>query len=49
LARPDWREAHEDFWTTNGARPRRPGGRWQLEDDTDVVVERFRLVTVLPG
>jgi uncharacterized protein YhfF len=41
----EWREAHEDFWTTNGATPRRPGGRWRLDDDTEVVVERFRVVT----
>jgi uncharacterized protein YhfF len=41
----EWREAHEDFWTTNGATPRRAAGRWRLDDDTEVVVERFRVVT----
>ena len=48
----DWREAQEDFWATIGARsprPPRPGGRWQFDEDTDVVVERFRMVTLLSG
>ena len=45
----EWREAHEDFWVASGASPPRPGARWHLDDDTDVVVERFRLVTLLSG
>jgi len=36
----EWREAHEEFWEASGASP-------HLEDDTEVVVERFRLVTLL--
>ena len=36
----EWREAHEEFWAASGASP-------HVEDDTEVVVERFRLVTLL--
>jgi uncharacterized protein YhfF len=38
----DWREAHEDFWR----REVLPGlrRRHELDDDTEVVMERFRVV-----
>jgi uncharacterized protein YhfF len=45
----DWREAHEEFWAQGAARPSRHSGRWTLEDDTEVVVERFRVVRRLSG
>lgn len=45
----DWRQAHEDFWVQGEARPPLFDGRWKLEDDTEIVVERFRVVTRLSG
>ena len=45
----DWREAHEAFWTIAKGRPSQAGARWRLGDDTEVVVERFRVVRRLSG
>jgi uncharacterized protein YhfF len=43
----EWREAHERFWTEE-IPPKRPEHRVApLDDDTPVVVERFRLVSRL--
>jgi uncharacterized protein YhfF len=42
----DWRAAHESFWRTY-VLPELPG-QHTLADDTQVVIERFRLVADLP-
>jgi uncharacterized protein YhfF len=43
----EWREAHEDFWRREVlSELRRPR---PLDDDTEVVVERFRVVGKRPG
>jgi uncharacterized protein YhfF len=40
----EWREAHERFWNDE-VKPHIPGRfAWRLDDDTQIVVERFRLV-----
>ena len=39
----EWRAAHERFWNEEVI-PRLPPGASPLADDTEVVVERFRLV-----
>jgi uncharacterized protein YhfF len=41
-----WRLAHEAFWNgyAEGLRSRLTDPSWRLQDDTPVVVERFRLV-----
>ena len=38
----EWREAHERFWTGETGAARRSG--WRLDDDTQVVVERFHVI-----
>lgn len=43
----DWREAHEEFWIEGGDMPPRTARRWRLDDDTEIVVERFCVVTRL--
>jgi uncharacterized protein YhfF/pimeloyl-ACP methyl ester carboxylesterase len=40
---PEWREAHEAFWTDVVRRELRDPSRWRLDGDTEVVVERFRV------
>ena len=40
----EWREAHERFWNDEVKPQLRGGSAWQLDDDTRVVVERFRLL-----
>lgn len=45
----EWREAHEQFWNGEGRPHLRAPSAWRLDDDTQVVVERFRLVQRLPG
>lgn len=39
-----WREAHERFWTADIKPHQRGMSGSRLDDDTEVVVERFRLV-----
>lgn len=41
----EWRDAHEAFWRSE-VLPGLPGSeRLQIDDDTRIVVERFRVVT----
>jgi uncharacterized protein YhfF len=42
----EWRRAHEEFWNSyrDSLRERLRDASWQLTDDTEVVVEHFRLV-----
>jgi uncharacterized protein YhfF len=40
----EWRVAHEAFWNGEVRPVVRNPERWQLDDDTEVVVERFRVV-----
>jgi uncharacterized protein YhfF len=40
----DWRAAHERFWGPNPDRTAAGEQPWQIDDDTLVVCERFRLV-----
>lgn len=39
----EWRAGHEDFWTSPEVRAELPAG-FRLDDDTEIVMERFRVV-----
>jgi uncharacterized protein YhfF len=39
----EWRVGHEGFWTSPGLRAELPAG-FRLDDDTEVVLERLRVV-----
>lgn len=41
----EWRQAHEQFWNEVVRSELRNPDRWTLDDDTKVVVERFRVVS----
>jgi uncharacterized protein YhfF len=43
----EWRKAHESFWTEQNMPSVQGHGVAALDEDTSVVVERFRLVTRL--
>ena len=43
-AHHEWRAAHERFWSEEVIPRLPPGWAGPLADDTEVVVERFRLV-----
>lgn len=45
----DWREAHERFWDREVLPHLRDATASRLTDDTEVVVERFRLIDRHPG
>jgi uncharacterized protein YhfF len=40
----DWRAAHERFWGSTPERKAAGEPPWEIDDDTLVVCERFRLV-----
>jgi uncharacterized protein YhfF len=40
----EWRRAHETFWNDEVRPVLRNPERWRLDNDTQVVVERFRVV-----
>jgi uncharacterized protein YhfF len=42
-----WRAGHEDFWHSPQARAELGDPAFTVDDDTPMVAERFRLVTVL--
>jgi uncharacterized protein YhfF len=45
----EWREDHERYWNDEVKPQLRGGSAWQLDDDTQVVAQRFRLVERLAG
>lgn len=40
----EWRDAHESFWNDTVRPTLRDPDRWQIDDDTQIVVERFRAI-----
>jgi uncharacterized protein YhfF len=44
-----WRVAHERFWADHVRPTLRDPAALRLDDDTRVVIERFRLVEPIPG